>query len=43
MTGCDPLRRSRLKQLSHDSDRSTRQRWRPSRVDDSMPAGRSVA
>jgi hypothetical protein len=28
---------SRLKQLNHDSDRSTRQRWRPSRVDDSTP------
>jgi hypothetical protein len=24
---------NRLKQLSHDSDRSTFQRWRPSRVD----------
>jgi hypothetical protein len=27
---------SRLKQLNQDSDRSTRQRWRPSRVDDSI-------
>jgi hypothetical protein len=28
---------SRLKQLSHDSDRSTYQRWRPSLADDSIP------
>jgi hypothetical protein len=28
---------SRRQQLNHDSDRSTRQRWRPSRVDDSIP------
>jgi hypothetical protein len=28
--------RSRRQQLNHDSDRSTRQRWRPSRVDDSV-------
>jgi hypothetical protein len=28
---------SRRQQPSHDSDRSTRQRWRPSRVDNSIP------
>jgi hypothetical protein len=27
---------SRLKQLNHDRDRSTFQRWRPSLVDDSI-------